>query len=258
MAEAGLTHGGFYAHFKSKDELVAAAIGQMFDESRARVRARDRRARSGRRRCSPTSTFYLSARHRDARGGGCPIAALASDLPRLADAVARGSSPPGCGAWPMRWPSKLAQLGHADAARRGALDGGRAGRCAVAGAGRTGSASVPTRSWRRRKAQLIRRLGLEAHGMSMVSEIGARPGRPRPAGGLHGRRQAPGHRRRAGLRPGRGGRGHGGVRRRARVRMPTTRWAWCMAASSPPCSIPPAVARCIPRSRRSRPTRRWS
>ena len=34
MAEAGLTHGGFYAHFASKDELVAAAIETMFDQAR--------------------------------------------------------------------------------------------------------------------------------------------------------------------------------------------------------------------------------
>ncbi|HEY0942266.1 MAG TPA: TetR family transcriptional regulator [Steroidobacter sp.] len=32
MAKAGLTHGGFYAHFASKDDLIASAIGQMFDE----------------------------------------------------------------------------------------------------------------------------------------------------------------------------------------------------------------------------------
>src|ERR1700712_3518781 len=32
MAGVGLTHGGFYAHFKSKDDLVAQAIGHMFDE----------------------------------------------------------------------------------------------------------------------------------------------------------------------------------------------------------------------------------
>ncbi|WP_216674654.1 TetR/AcrR family transcriptional regulator [Paraburkholderia elongata] len=37
MAEAGLTHGGFYAHFGSKDELVAEAICVMFDESKARL-----------------------------------------------------------------------------------------------------------------------------------------------------------------------------------------------------------------------------
>jgi TetR/AcrR family transcriptional repressor of nem operon len=86
MAEAGLTHGGFYAHFASKDELVAAAIGQMFDESRLRLlRETDQ--------CTPAEgvaayiDFYLSKRHRDARGAGCPMAALASDLPRLDDAA---------------------------------------------------------------------------------------------------------------------------------------------------------------------------
>ena len=31
MAEAGLTHGGFYAHFKSRDALLAAAVGRLFD-----------------------------------------------------------------------------------------------------------------------------------------------------------------------------------------------------------------------------------
>src|ERR1700756_4643866 len=35
MAKVGLTHGGFYAHFKSKDDLVAQAITRMFDDSRA-------------------------------------------------------------------------------------------------------------------------------------------------------------------------------------------------------------------------------
>ena len=37
MAEAGLTHGGFYAHFASKDDLVAAAIDQMFAEGVSRI-----------------------------------------------------------------------------------------------------------------------------------------------------------------------------------------------------------------------------
>ena len=40
MAKAGLTHGGFYAHFKSKDDLVAQAITRMFDDSRALFEAR--------------------------------------------------------------------------------------------------------------------------------------------------------------------------------------------------------------------------
>ena len=38
MADVGLTHGGFYAHFESKDDLVSAAIEKMLEESRARLR----------------------------------------------------------------------------------------------------------------------------------------------------------------------------------------------------------------------------
>ena len=41
MADAGLTHGGFYAHFASKDELIAEAVDAMFDEARRRTRALD-------------------------------------------------------------------------------------------------------------------------------------------------------------------------------------------------------------------------
>jgi TetR/AcrR family transcriptional regulator, transcriptional repressor for nem operon len=82
MAEAGLTHGGFYAHFKSKDELVAAAIGQMFEESRARLE-RETEGRPPVEGLAAYIDFYLSKKHRDSRGAGCPMAALASDLPRL-------------------------------------------------------------------------------------------------------------------------------------------------------------------------------
>jgi TetR/AcrR family transcriptional regulator, transcriptional repressor for nem operon len=84
MAEAGLTHGGFYAHFASKDDLVAAAIGQMFDESRARVE-KETKDRSPAEGLAAYIDFYLSSAHRDARGAGCPMAALASDLPRLSE-----------------------------------------------------------------------------------------------------------------------------------------------------------------------------
>jgi len=82
MAEAGLTHGGFYAHFKSKDELVTAAIGQMFEESRARMK-HEMDGHPPAEGLANYIDFYLSKRHRDARGAGCPMAALASDLPRL-------------------------------------------------------------------------------------------------------------------------------------------------------------------------------
>lgn len=84
MSEAGLTHGGFYAHFRSKEDLVEAAIGQMFEESRARV-LHEMDGLSPAEGLGAYIDFYLSKRHRDARGAGCPVAALASDLPRLAD-----------------------------------------------------------------------------------------------------------------------------------------------------------------------------
>lgn len=91
MAKAGLTHGGFYAHFKSKDDLVAAAIDEMFkDASRRFFNATDG--------FSPQDgmvryiNFYLSRDHRDARGTGCPVAALSADLPRLEDKRVRATA----------------------------------------------------------------------------------------------------------------------------------------------------------------------
>ena len=86
MAQVGLTHGGFYAHFASKDDLVCAAIGQMFEESRARL-VHETADRSPRAALAGYVDFYLSQAHRDARRSGCPVAALASDLPRLSARV---------------------------------------------------------------------------------------------------------------------------------------------------------------------------
>ncbi len=91
MKQAGLTHGGFYAHFGSKDELVSEAIDVMFDEARQRfdraLAQIDPRAALGN-----YVDFYLSPLHRDARGRGCPVAALSGDMARLEpDARARFS-----------------------------------------------------------------------------------------------------------------------------------------------------------------------
>jgi TetR/AcrR family transcriptional repressor of nem operon len=86
MAEAGLTHGGFYAHFGSKDELVTEAISQMFEEAGERRKAsiEGKPPREGLR---DYIRFYLSRSHRDGRGAGCPLTALATDLPRLPEAA---------------------------------------------------------------------------------------------------------------------------------------------------------------------------
>jgi TetR/AcrR family transcriptional repressor of nem operon len=113
MAEAGLTHGGFYAHFASKDDLVAAAIAHMFEQSLARVR-HETEGRSAADGLVAYIDFYLSRKHRDARGSGCPIAALSSDLPRLSDA-ARAEFADGVQRLTTTLGGSLAELGHADA-----------------------------------------------------------------------------------------------------------------------------------------------
>ena len=112
MADAGLTHGGFYAHFASKDELVAAAIGHMFDESRARVQ-HEMEGRGPAEGLAAYIDFYLSRKHRDARNSGCPMAALASDLPRLDEAV-REKFAAGASRLTTTLSEKLAALGHVD------------------------------------------------------------------------------------------------------------------------------------------------
>jgi TetR/AcrR family transcriptional regulator, transcriptional repressor for nem operon len=82
MARAGLTHGGFYAHFASKDELLVACITQMFDEACAWFE----KLSAGlppEQGLAAYVGFYLSRYHRDHREASCPIAAMAADLPRL-------------------------------------------------------------------------------------------------------------------------------------------------------------------------------
>ena len=86
MAEAGLTHGGFYAHFASRDALLAAAIGRLFDKAISGVDRYEAKygARAGLERYVD---FYLSPRHRDDVTIGCPIPALAGEAWRSADEV---------------------------------------------------------------------------------------------------------------------------------------------------------------------------
>jgi TetR/AcrR family transcriptional repressor of nem operon len=82
MNKAGLTHGGFYAHFRSKDELVAEAIGHMFDERYETFR-RCTEGKDPARGLEKYIDVYLSARHRDDPAQGCPMPILAGDLARL-------------------------------------------------------------------------------------------------------------------------------------------------------------------------------
>ena len=86
MAEAGLTHGGFYAHFRSKEVLVAAAIEEAFGQSRRRF-ARMTEAMTSEQALAAFVDAYVSTEHRNNPQNGCPISTLANDLPRQGPTV---------------------------------------------------------------------------------------------------------------------------------------------------------------------------
>jgi TetR/AcrR family transcriptional regulator, transcriptional repressor for nem operon len=84
MSAAGLTHGGFYGHFGSKDELAAEACAAAFSESVVRWRQRIGDAADPAAARIALIEGYLAAQNRAAIGTGCPIAALATDVAREA------------------------------------------------------------------------------------------------------------------------------------------------------------------------------
>lgn len=113
MARAGLTHGGFYAHFPSKDALVKEAIGTMFADARARS---DRIDHDGEPRgvLRAYIDFYLSPAHRDGRDRGCPLPTLSGDFARSQPAT-RDRFGAGVEGIASRLAGPLAKLGFADA-----------------------------------------------------------------------------------------------------------------------------------------------
>jgi TetR/AcrR family transcriptional repressor of nem operon len=82
MRAAGLTHGGFYAHFRSKDDLIAAAIRGMFAESAQLFARRIGQAR-GLAALRQWVDSYVAPAHRDDRSRGCAVATLSGDAARL-------------------------------------------------------------------------------------------------------------------------------------------------------------------------------
>lgn len=100
MSEAGLTHGGFYAHFKSKDLLVAEAVSAMFDDARLRTAKLDMALEGSDHELRGAVLrywrSYLSSDHRDRPERGCPLPSLSADVGRkggaAADALTRGFS----------------------------------------------------------------------------------------------------------------------------------------------------------------------
>lgn len=86
MRDLGLTHGGFYAHFPSKEALEVAALEAAMAERTQRLDAQPQGlTRAERRKLRARS--YLSRTHRDHPETGCPLAALLSEAPRAAPAV---------------------------------------------------------------------------------------------------------------------------------------------------------------------------
>jgi TetR/AcrR family transcriptional regulator, transcriptional repressor for nem operon len=78
MAAAGLTHGGFYKHFKSKADLMAEAAAEGLAQSAVVTSAID---------ITSFVNHYLSREHRDAPGNGCTMAALCGDAARQPESI---------------------------------------------------------------------------------------------------------------------------------------------------------------------------
>ncbi len=81
MKDAGLTHGGFYAHFASREALVIEAFAYAMDRSTARWR-RTAEELAPERRFAAIIEAYLTAAHRDNPGYGCAVPALAAEIAR--------------------------------------------------------------------------------------------------------------------------------------------------------------------------------
>jgi TetR/AcrR family transcriptional repressor of nem operon len=159
MAGAGLTHGGFYAHFKSREELLAEAVEQMFREGDARL-SEETEGRPPAEALRRYIDFYLSPAHRDTRTSGCPLPFLAADAPRL-EGPCRERYARGVARLTDRLAGLLRELGHddPDALAASAL-------AELVGAVSLARAEPdPERSstmLARSRALLLRRLGLES------------------------------------------------------------------------------------------------
>ncbi|MGY4369964.1 TetR/AcrR family transcriptional repressor of nem operon [Bradyrhizobium sp. LB1.3] len=81
MKEAGLTHGGFYAHFDSREALVIEAFGYAMDRGMDHWRKISDEV-APEKRLALIAEAYLSALHRDNPGHGCSIPALGAEIAR--------------------------------------------------------------------------------------------------------------------------------------------------------------------------------
>lgn len=87
MEAAGLTHGGFYGHFESKEDLVAQACARAI--TRMRQNWTSVIDQAGGDPLEALVATYLTPKHRDGAGRGCPMAALGPEIARQSPAVRR-------------------------------------------------------------------------------------------------------------------------------------------------------------------------
>src|SRR5262249_34090280 len=81
MKKVGLTKGGFYRHFESKDDLLVEAVARAFDEMGAGMTKIAGSAPKG-QALRAIIEYYLSARHANSLGSGCVLSALGSEMAR--------------------------------------------------------------------------------------------------------------------------------------------------------------------------------
>lgn len=82
MASVDLTAGGFYSHFRSKEDLLAATLDAIFTEA-TKERPKALGELKGRAWLQAFVSFYLSEQHRDSPDRGCPMPALAAEVARI-------------------------------------------------------------------------------------------------------------------------------------------------------------------------------
>jgi TetR/AcrR family transcriptional regulator, transcriptional repressor for nem operon len=91
MKDAGLTHGGFYAHFDSREAMLAEAADRAGAESVATLE-RIAAAAPAEKGLQALTRAYLSKEHLEGPDSGCPMAALGSEMPRQAPEVRRAAT----------------------------------------------------------------------------------------------------------------------------------------------------------------------
>jgi len=84
MSAVGLTAGGFYAHFKSKQHLIGEVVKKSFAEGQARLQCTDEDRRVW---VDTVLRRYISRSHRDHPDQGCPMVTMLSELPHAHDVV---------------------------------------------------------------------------------------------------------------------------------------------------------------------------